>query len=126
MSVRTVLGNYPFISPLEDDIRSGKESVTNSLITHINNNLDSNGIQAKNVVITEARYAAIIASQMLAKQQAQAYIEARNLIVQGAVDTVKDVTSQLSGLSSEAQEKVIVNLLTILAGNSHTQPTVSM
>ena len=64
---------------------------------------------------------------MLVKQQAAAYIEARELIVQGAIDTVKDAAFQMSGeLKEEYRQQLVVNLLTVLSGNSHVQPTIKL
>lgn len=125
VSLRDTLKNYPLISSDEDDILKSSV-VTRHLVDNVQMNILPFGISVHDVNITEAKYAPEIANQMLAKQQARAYVEARNLIVKGALDTVNDVSKQLVGISPEAKEKLTVNLLTILAGNSHAQPTINV
>ena len=126
VGLRETLKLYPFISPDGDDILKNKIDFRNHLIDSIYLKLEPFGINVDNVTISEAKYAPEISSQMLAKQQARAYVEARKLIVQGAMDTVNDVSTQLNNLSPESKEKITVNLLTILAGNSHAQPTINV
>ena len=126
VAIRTALQKYPLISGTEDDISKGGQEFSDDLASAVQSKVSVFGIDIESVTITEAKYSPEISSQMLAKQQARAYVEARNLIVQGAMDTVKDVSEQLKNLSPEAKEKLTVNLLTILAGNSSAQPTIKM
>ena len=126
VALRNVLQKYPLISGTENDISKGGQSFSENLASAVQSKVSVFGITIESVTITEAKYSPEISSQMLAKQQARAYIEARNLIVQGAVDTVKDVSEQLKNLSPETKEKLTVNLLTVLAGNSNAQPTIKM
>ena len=126
VAIRQGLQKYPLISDTENDILHSGPTISVNLCETVQHNVIDFGIGIESVTITEARYAPAIASQMLAKQQARAYVEARNLIVQGAMDTVRDVSGQLKDLSPEAKEKLTVNLLTVLAGNSQAQPTIKM
>jgi len=126
VAIRNALQKYPLISESEDDILNGGQKFSDNLKLSVQQSVLNFGIGIESVTVTEAKYAPEIASQMLAKQQARAYVEARNLIVQGAMETVKDVSEQLKNLSPEAKEKLAVNLLTVLAGNSHAQPTIKM
>jgi hypothetical protein len=67
---------------------------------------------------------------MLKKQQAAAIIEARQAIVQGAVDVATEATDELAHLghrmSNEARAKTVANLLTILCSERDVQPVISM
>ena len=125
-SLRSVLSTLPFISPDNNDIRTGGAHLSNDLLRHVNSAVGSNGVVAEQVTITEARYAPEIASQMLAKQQARAYVEARNLIVQGAMDTVNDLKAHLGEMDEKMQDQLVVNLLTVMAGNTHAQPVMKL
>jgi hypothetical protein len=76
------------------------------------------------------RYAPEIAAAMLQRQQAEALIDARTLIVQGAVEIAKNAAEQLAGhgITMDAVEKarMVSNLICVICGDSHVQPTVSM
>ena len=106
VALRNALQKYPLISDIEEDILKGGHKISENLRELVQENVFNFGVGIENVTITEAKYAPEIASQMLAKQQARAYVEARNLIVQGAIDTVKDVSTHLKNLSPEAHEKL--------------------
>ena len=68
---------------------------------------------------------------MLRRQQAGALVAARSTIVEGAVDTALDAIKQLNEkggieLSKETQEKIMVNLLTVMVAENDAQPTVNV
>lgn len=126
MQLRQVLGKYHFINDSEEDIRSCGNKLKNELIDNIQSAVEPNGINITDVNINEARYAPSVAQQMLIKQQAQAYIDARRLIVKGALDTVADVNSQLDWVTTESKEKTICNLITVLASQHNAQPVVEL
>ncbi|MDR2546695.1 MAG: SPFH domain-containing protein [Lachnospiraceae bacterium] len=96
-------------------------------------------IQAKvaiaGLVITEARitnlsYAPEIAAAMLQRQQASAVVDARHMIVDGAVGMVEMALARLSKanivtLDEERKAAMVSNLLVVLCGNRDAQPVVN-
>ena len=132
MSIRQVLSEYPFLSSpakKQPDIRSGGREITDHLARYTSETLAPNGITISSVQINEARYSPEVESHMLAKQQAMAYIDARELIVEGAFKTVQDVKNKFSeshSLSDKCQEQLIVNLMTILVGGTSARPVLKM
>ena len=67
---------------------------------------------------------------MLQRQQAAAIIDARNMIVEGAVGTVEMALARLSEgglveLDEERKAAMVSNLLVVLCGNHDAQPVVN-
>jgi hypothetical protein len=67
---------------------------------------------------------------MLRRQQAEAVIAARTLIVEGAVSMVENALKQLSEreivkLDDERRAAMVSNLLVVLCGDRDTQPVVN-
>ena len=80
--------------------------------------------------ITHLAYASEIAAAMLQRQQASAIIDARKMIVEGAVGTVEMALERLnqSGvveLDEERKAAMVSNLLVVLCGNHEAQPVVN-
>jgi hypothetical protein len=80
--------------------------------------------------ITQLAYAPEIAAAMLQRQQASAVIDARKLIVDGAVGMVEMALEKLSennvvNLDDERRAAMVSNLLVVLCGNKDAQPIVN-
>ena len=80
--------------------------------------------------MTDLSYAPEIAQAMLVRQQAEAMVKARRLIVKGAVDISEDAIQQLDEkgvkMSESEKTKIVTNLLTVICGESGAQPTVQL
>lgn len=91
------------------------------------------GVQVESVCLNDLAYAPEVAAAMLKKQQAQALIDARTLIVQGACRIAQDAVrlleedgnSQLR-LDDEAKVKIVTNLLTVTCSESDATPTLGL
>ena len=80
--------------------------------------------------ITYLAYATEIAAVMLQRQQASAIIDARKMIVDGAVGMVEMALERLSQnntvhLDEERKAAMVSNLLVVLCGNKDAQPVVN-
>ena len=80
--------------------------------------------------ITHLAYAPEIAAAMLQRQQATAIIDARQMIVEGAVGMVEMALSKLNennivDLDEERKAAMVSNLLVVLCGNRDAQPVVN-
>lgn len=67
---------------------------------------------------------------MLKKQAAQALVEARNLIVRGAVDialsAVDELQSKGLGMTDDDKFKLVSSLLVVTTGDKDAQPTIGV
>ena len=78
----------------------------------------------------QVEYATEIAAVMLQRQQASAIIDARKMIVDGAVGMVEMALERLSQndtvqLDEERKAAMVSNLLVVLCGNKDAQPIVN-
>ena len=82
------------------------------------------------MLLNELNYAPEVASGMLKTQQAGALLEARTIIVEGAVKIALDAVKMLeqSGLkmTEEGKSKMVSNLLTVSVSDVDATPTISM
>ena len=80
--------------------------------------------------ITTLAYAPEIAAAMLQRQQASAVVDARKMIVEGAVGMVELALDELSRkevveLDDERKAQMVSNLMVVLCANKDTQPVVN-
>jgi SPFH domain/band 7 family protein len=88
------------------------------------------GLEILEARITYLAYAPEIAAVMLQRQQASAIIDARKMIVDGAVGMVEMALERLSEgeiveLDEERKAAMVSNLLVVLCGNHDAQPIVN-
>ena len=88
------------------------------------------GIEIIEARITYLAYAPEIAAVMLQRQQASAIIDARKMIVDGAVGMVEMALDRLNEnkvveLDDERKAAMVSNLLVVLCGNRDAQPIVN-
>ena len=88
------------------------------------------GLEIIEARITYLAYAPEIAAVMLQRQQASAIIDARKMIVDGAVGMVEMALERLAEkgtveLDEERKAAMVSNLLVVLCGNHDAQPVVN-
>ncbi|MPN44917.1 hypothetical protein SDC9_192484 [bioreactor metagenome] len=88
------------------------------------------GLEIVEARITHLAYAPEIAAAMLQRQQASAIIDARKMIVDGAVGMVEMALQKLGEnnivqLDDERKAAMVSNLLVVLCGNKDAQPVVN-
>lgn len=90
------------------------------------------GVNIGSMEINELNYAPEIACGMLKKQQAQALVAARHVIVAGATEIARDAIKRLEEgeqgmtLSVSDKAKIVTNLLTVTCSDSNAVPTIAM
>jgi regulator of protease activity HflC (stomatin/prohibitin superfamily) len=117
-------------SPKEITLRSGGEQVGAALLHELQARFSLAGIVVVDAKLTHLAYAPEIAGAMLRRQQAQAIIAARSLIVQGAVGMVELALSGLQErglveLDDERKAAMVTNLLVVLCSDHDAQPVVN-
>ncbi|MDO4491067.1 MAG: SPFH domain-containing protein [Lachnospiraceae bacterium] len=114
----------------EGSLRGSAEVVATRIKDEIQSKVMDAGIEVMEARITYLAYAPEIASVMLQRQQASAIIDARKMIVDGAVGMVEMALERLSEkelvqLDEERKAAMVSNLLVVLCGNHDAQPVVN-
>lgn len=114
----------------EGSLRGSSETVAKRIKEEIQSRVNEAGIEVIEARITYLAYATEIASVMLQRQQASAIIDARKMIVDGAVGMVEMALERLNEkeivhLDEERKAAMVSNLLVVLCGNKDAQPVVN-
>ena len=114
----------------EGSLRGSSEVVAERIKNEIQSRVNEAGIEIIEARITYLAYAPEIAAVMLQRQQASAIIDARKMIVDGAVGMVEMALERLSKndtvkLDDERKAAMVSNLLVVLCGNKDAQPVVN-
>ena len=139
-ALRNIVRLYPYdiapgaeatgdVHPDEESLRGSSEVVAARIREELQSKVQEAGFRDPQVRITHLAYASEIAAAMLQRQQASAIIDARKMIVEGAVGTVEMALERLnqSGvveLDEERKAAMVSNLLVVLCGNHEAQPVV--
>ena len=140
-ALRNVVRVYPYdVAPNVDttgdgvadegSLRGSSEVVAERIKQEIQSRVDEAGIEIEEARITYLAYAPEIAAVMLQRQQASAIIDARKMIVGGAVGMVEMALERLASggmveLDEERKAAMVSNLLVVLCGNHDAQPIVN-
>jgi regulator of protease activity HflC (stomatin/prohibitin superfamily) len=114
----------------EGSLRGSSEVVAARIRDEIQSRVEDAGIEVIEARITYLAYAPEIAAVMLQRQQASAIIDARKMIVDGAVGMVEMALERLNEggkvhLDEERKAAMVSNLLVVLCGNHDAQPVVN-
>ena len=114
----------------EGSLRGSSEVVAARIRDEIQQKVEEAGLEILEARITYLAYAPEIAAVMLQRQQASAIIDARKMIVDGAVGMVEMALDRLSEkntveLDEERKAAMVSNLLVVLCGNHDAQPVVN-
>ena len=114
----------------EGSLRGSSETVARRIRDEIQQKVEKAGIEIVEARITYLAYAPEIAAVMLQRQQASAIIDARKMIVDGAVGMVEMALERLNEngvvqLDEERKAAMVSNLLVVLCGNRDAQPVVN-
>ena len=114
----------------EGSLRGSSEVVAERIRQEIQQKVAEAGLEVIEARITYLAYAPEIAAVMLQRQQASAIIDARKMIVDGAVGMVEMALDRLSEnkvveLDDERKAAMVSNLLVVLCGNRDAQPVVN-
>lgn len=140
-ALRDIVRLYPYdVAPnidttgdgVADDgsLRGSSAVVAERIKAEIQSRVEEAGLQIVDARITYLAYAPEIAAAMLQRQQAAAVVDARKLIVDGAVGMVEMALERLNErgtvqLDEERKAAMVSNLLVVLCGNKEAQPIVN-
>jgi hypothetical protein len=114
----------------ETTLRSGVDEICAALQKELQERVAKAGVQIDEARLTHLAYAPEIAGVMLRRQQAEAIISARQMIVRGAVSMVQmaltDLTeNKIVDLDEERKATMVSNLLVVLCGDRDAQPVIN-
>lgn len=140
-ALRNIVRLYPYdVAPNVDttgdgqaddgSLRGSSEVVAARIREEIQKQVEEAGLEVIEARITYLAYAPEIAAAMLQRQQAAAVVDARKLIVDGAVGMVEMALERLAEnntveLDEERKAAMVSNLLVVLCGNHDAQPVVN-
>lgn len=141
IALRNIVRLYPYdVAPNVDttgdgvadegSLRGSSEVVAERIRNEIQQKVAGAGLEIIEARITYLAYAPEIAAVMLQRQQASAIIDARKMIVDGAVGMVEMALNRLSEkqlveLDEERKAAMVSNLLVVLCGSHDAQPIVN-
>jgi len=132
-ALRNIVRLYPYDAYGDDNeksLRGSSEEVAERLKNELQSKVRVAGLEIIEARITNLSYAQEIAAVMLQRQQASAIIDARQMIVEGAVGMVEMALAKLNEndivrLDEERKAAMVSNLLVVLCGNKDAQPIVN-
>lgn len=140
-AVRDIVKIYPYdVAPNVDTTGDGQSDdgslrgsttvVAERIRQMIQEKVSGAGLEILEARITYLAYAPEIAAVMLQRQQASAVIDARKMIVDGAVGMVEMALERLNEkgvveLDEERKAAMVSNLLVVLCGSHDAQPVVN-
>ena len=140
-ALRNIVRLYPYdVAPNIDttgdgqaddgSLRGSSDVVAERIREEIQKRVSEAGLEVIEARITYLAYAPEIAAVMLQRQQASAIIDARKMIVDGAVGMVEMALERLNSgdivtLDEERKAAMVSNLLVVLCGNHDAQPVIN-
>jgi regulator of protease activity HflC (stomatin/prohibitin superfamily) len=131
-AIRASASKHPYDSaqPGQTSLRGDSDEVNAELKAQLTERLALAGVEILEVRLSHLAYAPEIAGVMLRRQQAEAIIDARTRIVEGAVSMVKLALDQLADqavvtLDEEKKAAMVSNLLVVLCSEAETTPVVN-
>ena len=131
-AVRHLANEYAYDHGEQHEItlRSGVDEVSAALKEELGRRLAKAGVAIEEARLTHLAYAPEIAGAMLRRQQAEAIIAARQMIVHGAVSMVEMALKDLSArnvieFNEDRKAAMVSNLLVVLCGETGAQPVLN-
>lgn len=131
MALRDVVSTHPYDAKHDEHVslRGNTAAISDLLAQSLQKSIDVAGLQILEMRITHLAYAPEIASIMLRRQQAEALIQAREKMVDGAIGMVKMALDrfQSEGITdmTSAQKAVLVsNMMMVLLSDEGAQPVL--
>jgi regulator of protease activity HflC (stomatin/prohibitin superfamily) len=131
-AIRSIASRYAYDHGDENELtlRGGADEVSGALKDELQVRLAKAGVLVDEARLTHLAYAPEIAPVMLRRQQAEAIISARQIIVQNAVGMVHMALDELDKknvvkLDDERKAAMVSNLLVVLCGQNDPAPVIN-
>jgi len=128
--LKQIVSRYPYESEEGHCLKTDSEIISREVVRILQDRVKIAGVLINSFTFNEISYAPEIASGMLKRQQASAILQARKLIVHGAVEIAHGAVSELQQrgiiLDDAAKCKVVSNLLTVICSESNAAPVIPL
>lgn len=131
-ALRNIVRLYPYDAPEDSNVQSLKgdsAEISEKLKLEIQERVTVAGLNIIDARITHLAYSQEIAVAMLQRQQANAVLDAKKAIVEGAVGMVEMAIDRLSKnenitLDEKTKASMVNNLLVVLCSSRESQPVI--
>lgn len=128
--LKQVASKYPYSADDGVCLKDETAQIGEEMIRVLSDKVAAAGVEIISYEISDLSYAPEIAQAMLVRQQAQALVDARKIVVEGAVEIVDGAMTQLKDrgidIAPAHQSKIVGNLLAIICGDAKVQPTYAV
>lgn len=131
-ALRHAVSRYPYSStdPETPSLLASLDAVNQELLAELSEAAEMAGVEIVDARINNLSYSVEIAQAMLQRQQAEAIVDAREVIVKGAVEIVDEAVASLESkgvkLDKAEKSRLVTNLLTVLVGDHSATPTIPL
>ena len=131
MALRDVVSTHPYDATKDEHVslRGNTAAVSDLLKESLQRSINVAGLQILEMRITHLAYAPEIASIMLRRQQAEALIQAREKMVDGAIGMVKMALDRfqsegITDMTSAQKASLVSNMMLVLLSDEGAQPVI--
>jgi len=130
IALRDVVSTHPYDERRDEvvSLRGNTLAVSDLLKSSLQGSVELAGIEVRDMRITHLAYAAEIASIMLRRQQAEALIQAREKMVEGAIGMVKMALDRFQEegvvLAEQHRANLVTNMMMVLLSDEGAQPVI--
>lgn len=131
MALRDVVSTHPYDEKKDEHVslRGNAGAVSDLLKESLQRSVNVAGIEILEMRITHLAYAPEIASIMLRRQQAEALIQAREKMVDGAIGMVRMAldrfqTEGITDMTSAQKATLVSNMMLVLLSDEGAQPVI--
>ncbi|MBN1124002.1 MAG: hypothetical protein JXA82_03270 [Sedimentisphaerales bacterium] len=128
--LKQVASKYPYSADNGVSLKDETSHIGQEMVGVLSEKAKAAGVRIISYEISDLSYAPEIAQAMLVRQQAQALVDARKIVVEGAVEIVDGAIAHLRdrgiAINPAHQSKVVGNLLAVICGDAKVQPTYAI
>jgi len=129
-SLKKVCSKYPYESKDGVSLHTEASQVSKEMTEALQIKARICGVKVLSYELADLQYAPEIAQGMLVRQQAQALLDARKVVVDGAVTIVTTAMHKLAEtgvlLNERDQARLVSNLLAVICSDARVQPVFSL
>jgi len=132
-AMKQIVARYPYEGEEGQGnhcLKTSADVISHEMIAVLQERVQVAGIRVLTFTFNEISYAPEIAAGMLKRQQAQAVLQARKVIVSGAVEiaqaTVHELEAQGIAMDDKSRIKIVGNLITVICSDSAAAPVIPL
>lgn len=132
-AMKQIVARYPYEGEEGQGnhcLKTSADVISHEMIAVLQERVQVAGIKILTFTFNEISYAPEIAAGMLKRQQAQAVLQARKVIVSGAVEIAQSTVHELEtmgiAMDDKSRIKIVGNLLTVICADSAVAPVIPL